>query len=477
MRLFSSHGVSLAGFQGGLYMLYGIVILLTAMCIHGLVLNPPGPLNPNIANSNNQTSLILVSPARATPSETTSLAKPRNGPKEENFGEESTKTKSSPTTSSSREITLKTTTGSIQNRATSLPAAIFYEHQMLRVVCYPPKTALPIVDSFVRREYMIYPDGPQHPKYEADEHNDLRLVLEKLFRVERAINGNDIRPLLSIVREYQRLCRNCECSDDGKVTTGRFVQWNPIDEEDTRPCNKWYRPVQCEKLWGCYCFAKLVEPRIHRGVPLEGYMAAADAIPDIVRDHPENRAWDWRIPFGEFRGRLVRVGNPPIEIPTMAPPVETPVMDPPIETPVMDPPVETPVMDPPVDIPAVDPPSQPPVTPIEMEIDPEDVSLGEPMNNDHQSPGDSSRTNVAPEGEPPFYLSGPIEQDSFHFGMDYHDPGEGSSTGATRENRDPYFGFWPDDSQYDDYFPFKNKRDVLPQSENLDPGEKGDLAS
>ncbi|KAF3227320.1 hypothetical protein TWF106_009839 [Orbilia oligospora] len=187
-----------------------------------------------------------------------------------------------------------------------------------------------------------------------------------------------------LVREAINICLNCSCN---KITW-QLTQLSPGSYYGSRSRGCGLAHARdCNLIYGCYCMIELMAEPSEATRRMRTYLPnhirqLALRIPDRIRNAPMNMGVEWRVPNVIGPGHtVIPIGAPlpsngEADLPSLAPP-----------------------------------------------------TLGE-IFNDPNDPGEGSSTgvtrsshfgevNVAPSTEPPFYLSGPTDEDFFW--RDYYD--------------------------------------------------------
>ncbi|KAF3285922.1 hypothetical protein TWF970_009491 [Orbilia oligospora] len=212
--------------------------------------------------------------------------------------------------------------------------------------------------------------------------NDLDAFKRRWSHIRKNTESSSRR----LVREAINICMKCSCNKiNWQLVRTSFGAYGAGGTTRTGcgPAHARY----CNFIYGCYCMVELLtEPtdtiRRLRLFNFNRLQELALRIPDRIRNSPANAGVEWRVPNTTGPGDVVlRLGAP---LPSNGE----------------------------ADLPSLTPPT-----------------LGE-IFNDPNDPGEGSSTgvtrsshfgqvNVAPSTEPPFYLSGPTDEDFFW--RDYYD--------------------------------------------------------
>ncbi|RVD81322.1 uncharacterized protein DFL_009189 [Arthrobotrys flagrans] len=406
--------------------LYGILYILsgipTAMHATGVPVSPATSVKLGFGKLDNRTSFgIPVLNISNIDNSSSQSAPPVNNLKA--LGEGPTENRSSVTTSLPLDITLEPP-GSILDRVVA--PEYFYKEGRLIIECHEPKDVLLVGKGIFSGDVTPNTAGVA------------KIALTKFMEAyQKDIIGDFTKDHLhAVIQRYHEKCFACRCNSEGKLIAGQ----RKIDKE-IRKCRA-SRASLCEVVLGCYCVATLIQPTIALQGPLQIFLDAINQIPPNVRYHERNRGWGWIVPpeLAGFPGQVI-----PVEDPPLIPPEE--------HRSAMNPAEYVPAMNPVEDAPAMD-------------------LAGYAMGPDMYDFGNDFMLNTAPSGEPPYYLSGPAEEEDPY----NYDPGEGSSTGAVRHHNpygppDPHYGYPYGYGDGSGYFPPPSKRDVSLKNEIVEKQE------
>ncbi|KAF3126738.1 hypothetical protein TWF594_000870 [Orbilia oligospora] len=209
-----------------------------------------------------------------------------------------------------------------------------------------------------------------------------------------------------LVREAIDICLRCSCSKSWQVGATSIGSYG--SRGTTRTGCGPAHARDCNFIYGCYCMIELrTEPteaiRRMRIYNFNHLQQLALRIPDRIRNSPVNMGVEWRVPNATGPGDIVLpIGAP---LPSNG---------------------------------EADPPSLTPPTLGEIFNDPNDPGEGPSTGVTRSS--HFGQVNVAPSTEPPFYLSGPTDEDFFwrdnYDNLGAFEGGDGSGLGQALEGGD-----------------------------------------